>query len=224
MPHVAIDTSLADSDAALEFCDLLGEDERACWYLVKLWSWGINANRVDGTVPAAMARTPARLAAKIGYLGDPGLLWKALTAPLGPEGKAWLEPREGGAFYMRGWSRQRRFFTEKARLSRVAERRRQEKDQRRDAREQAAEEAKEGGPEPEPEASTQPARVQHASVTRAARHNTSPSPSPYRRTSYSIKSPKRSGADPPRWEEPTTPIGELLAEAMRKGTAEGTEE
>lgn len=119
MAHVMVDVGFIGSDEAEEFCTALGEDQQACWYLIRLWAWGIMHDREDGTIPRAIAVSPIRIAQIVGYLGDPDRLHAALTSPMGSGGKAWIQERNDGRWYMRGWSRTGRYFRERKRLRKM---------------------------------------------------------------------------------------------------------
>jgi hypothetical protein len=107
-----MDTDFPDSDEAVLLGELLGVDD-AWRYPLRLWAWGLNQNKVDGR----FRLPPARVAAICGWGGDPQQLVDALADP----GVRLLVRQEDGRWYMRGWSRNRRFFAERQRLRTRAE-------------------------------------------------------------------------------------------------------
>lgn len=102
MPHVQVETNLWDTEEAVELGRLVGVHD-AWKYVVRIWGWGLDANCESGVIHLR----PARIAGIVEFEGDPDVLFNALVAT------KWLVPRASGGFYMRGWSRNRRYFLEK---------------------------------------------------------------------------------------------------------------
>jgi hypothetical protein len=128
MPSVCVGTELFDSDEAVEFGEIIGDPD-AWRYLVRLWAWGIDKDREDGVV-----NLPAwKIARVVDFPGDPDLLWRGLTTPLGLEGRPWLQALDGGGHYMRGWeAKNGRYFREKNRLRNYRQKKKNERDAKRD--------------------------------------------------------------------------------------------
>lgn len=154
MPRVDVDTHLWDTDEAFELGALL-DDPDAWRFAVRLWAWGIDTDRKDGMLRHV---PPATMAAKAGYPGDPALFLSSMVRV------RYLEEREPGCYYMRGWSRTKRYFRERERLRANAEARRAKRDAERDVH----------------ASDTRAGRVQDAECTQNARGNRSPSRSPSR--------------------------------------------
>lgn len=186
MPHVTIDTGLIDSDESVEFGELLGDPD-AWRHLVRLWGWGIQTDKEDGII-----KLPAwKIAEVCGYRGDADELFAALTAPLGRGQVPWLMPQGDGSYYMRGWSRNGRYFKEKQRLRDVAQRRRCARDQRQN------------GHAGDTRAARDTSREGDAGDTRDLTGNPSPSPSP----SPSLKD--NTASPPPGWSGGINTVEEL---------------
>lgn len=107
MPHIQVETNIWDTDEAVELGCLLG-DEDAWRFVLRLWGWGIDADCESGVI----SLPPKRVASIVVFSGDAVTLFDALVAT------RWLVPRGDGRWYMRGWSRTRRYFRQK-RLTRA---------------------------------------------------------------------------------------------------------
>lgn len=149
MAHVAMATDFPDSDAAVELGRLLGE--RLAWcHALRLWAWGIDQDRVDGTFKLE----PERIAEIASYRGDPRRFVDAMiTVGL-------LEQRPDDSLYMNGWRRNQEYFAKKRRM----------REYRKNQRERAS-----GGADVPSEAPRDTPRVASRDTSRVPR---SPSPSP----------------------------------------------
>jgi hypothetical protein len=105
MAHVAVETNLWDTDEAIALGEKL-EDPDAWRFVVRLWAWGLDNDRVTGRIKLP----PWRVAQICNFRGEPGHFFDALVDT------KWLVEKPDGTHYMRGWSRMKRFFREKKRL------------------------------------------------------------------------------------------------------------
>lgn len=107
MACVAVDTNFPDSEQAVRLGELLGE--RLAWcHAIRLWSWGIDQDREDGT----LRLESKRIAEIASYRGDPDKFVAALIEV------GLLVQRHDGSLYMSGWSRNKEFFSKKRRMRR----------------------------------------------------------------------------------------------------------
>lgn len=106
MPNVMVDTSWPTSEAALALCRFL-ECDTADVYPVRLWCWGIASDRVSGRFTA----TADQLADILRFRGDSKKILSGLLMV------GIIEKTENeNEFRINGWSRNARFFRERARL------------------------------------------------------------------------------------------------------------
>lgn len=123
MPGCMVDTSWPTSEEAYALGVSAG-DPMAWAYVVKLWCWGIDADKSDGRA----AFNAERFADVCGWKGDASRWFRACLQ------HAVIVPvaRRPGVFYIRGWERNKRYFAEKSRLKAVAEARRVARDNARE--------------------------------------------------------------------------------------------
>lgn len=109
MSHVLVDASLHERSEVNRLRKRLQLAEAEI-YVIRLWAWGIRTDCRDGRVEM----DPLQLASITMWRGEPGLLFDALLecgflVPI---------PEEPGFHYMRGWSRNQRFFERKEKRNR----------------------------------------------------------------------------------------------------------
>jgi hypothetical protein len=131
--HLAINTNLPDCPECIEVEELLDYEE--VWrHLFYLWKWAFDNDFQSGIVKL----TPRTLARHAQWSGDAQAFFDALCQPVGPNKVPWLINKGKGYFYLRGWSRNERFFKKKEQGRERQRRYREKFDALRDAKHNAS--------------------------------------------------------------------------------------